>query len=408
VIPYRIETLFQYEPWANKLLLGGTIATSLALEAGLIPEGAVRQYFVWGEGGPFSLFGYQFAHAGIAHLAGNMVFLWVFGNAVCATVGNWTYMALYLSLGAFAGLVHTLVGGEPVVGASGSIAGVVGLAVAFYPVNKVNLFYSLGLVPRTGRIWLWVLALYWSFWDVLGAAFHLGPVAYWAHIGGTAAGLAIGLGLLALDRVTLTEFDNGSLLDFLLRRVPPHREQQPAPAPAANAKQEELRRAAKDCLASYAAAPTPSEVLNHSASPRRLQLHRETKPPTQSADSAQPGTAAPDPAQNTASTNGTGVHFGASRSAPLKLAAKTPAPPRQASAWPSSLPDVRYFYFDGTTQRGPLSRAEFLQTVSLAPTIERWWYWAEGMEGWQRVSALGESLASSRIARLSPAPQQLR
>ena len=408
MIPYRIETLFQYEPWANKLLFGGTIAASLALEAGLIPEASVRQYFVWGEGGPFSLFGYQFAHAGIAHLAGNMVFLWVFGNAVCATVGNWTYLALYLGLGAFAGLVHTLVGGEPVVGASGSIAGVVGLAVAFYPINKVNLFYSLGLVPRTGRIWLWMLALYWTFWDVVGALFHLGPVAYWAHIGGTTAGLATGLGLLALGRVTLTEFDHGSLLDFLLRRVPPHREPQPAPVPPPDSKQEELRRAAKACLAGYATEPTPSEVLNRSIGPRRLQLHRVQTPPPQESANAGPGTAAPAPVLATPPVTGTGVHFGASRPAPLKLGEREAAPVRQASAWPASLPDVRYFYFDGTTRRGSLSRAEFLQAVSLAPAIERWWYWAEGMENWRPVSALGESLASAHVARSIPAPQQHR
>jgi len=408
VIPYRIETLFQHEPWANKLLFGTTIAAGLAREFGLIPDEAYKQFFIWGEGGPWSLFGYQFAHAGIAHLAGNMVFLWVFGNAVCATVGNWTYLVLYLGLGAFAGLVHMLIGGGPVVGASGSIAGVVGLAVAFYPINRVDLFYLLGLVPRTGRIWLWMLALYWTFWDVVGAVFHLGPVAYWAHIGGTAAGLATGLGLLALGRVTLTEFDNGSLLDFLLRRVPPHRELQPASVPTANARQEELRRAAKDCLASYAAAPTPSEVLSQSIGPRRLQLHHTATAPAKPVASAQHGTTAPAPARNAPSAAGTGVHFGASRSAPLRLAAKIPAPTQQANAWPSSLPDVRYFYFDGMTRRGPLSRAEFLHAVSLAPTTERWWYWAEGMEGWQQVSALGQSLASCHNARQSQAAHQLR
>jgi membrane associated rhomboid family serine protease len=401
VIPYRIETLFQHEPWANKLLFGGTIVASLVLECRLLPEEVVRQYFIWGEGGPLSLLGYQFAHAGLAHLAGNMVFLWVFGNAVCATVGNWTYLGLYLGLGAFAGLVHTLVGGEPVVGASGSIAGVVGLAVAFYPVNKVNLFYSLGLVPRTGRIWLWILALYWSFWDVVGALFHLGPVAYWAHIGGTAAGLATGLGLLALGKVTLTEFDNGSLLDFILRRVPPHKAQ-PLPAtPTAGTGKMELQRAAKACLEDYAAKPSPCEMLNRTIGPRKIQLHRTAMPqapasvPTPSSAHASPTTEVPS------------VRFGATTSAPLRLSARKAAPVRHNSAWPATLPEVRYFYFDGTTQRGPIDRAEFLQTVSLAPSTERWWYWAEGMESWQRVSNIGESLTVVRSTRSHQVVQHL-
>ena len=407
MIPYRIETLFQYEPWANKLLFGGTIAASLALEAGLIPEASVRQYFVWGEGGPFSLFGYQFAHAGIAHLAGNMVFLWVFGNAVCATVGNWTYLALYLGLGAFAGMVHTLVGGEPVVGASGSIAGVVGLAVAFYPINKVNLFYSLGLVPRTGRIWLWALALYWTFWDIVGATFHLGPVAYWAHIGGTAAGLALGLGLLALGSVQLTEFDNGSLLDFLLRRVPPHKEQPAAPN-ANKANHEKLRRAAQAYLEDYAAEPTPTALIDGATERRRLHLNHSTPQPSQASAS---GSAAPSTAPSSSApptVPSAGVRFGAHTATKPKLAAVTTAPARQASAWPANLPDVRYFYFDGATRRGPVCRGEFLQAVSLAMSTERWWYWAESMSEWQRVSALGESLTIARLERQQPASQLLR
>jgi len=406
VIPYRIETLFQHEPWANKLLFGCTIAASLALEAGLIPEDAVRQYFVWGEGGPLSLLGYQFAHAGLAHLAGNMVFLWVFGNAVCATVGNWTYLALYLGLGAFAGMVHTIVGGEPVVGASGSIAGVVGLAVAFYPINKVNLFYSLGLVPRTGRIWLWTLALYWTFWDIVGATFHLGPVAYWAHIGGTAAGLAVGLGLLALGSVRLTEFDNGSLLDFLLRRVPPHKEQPTAPD-ANKANHEKLRRAAQAYLEDYAAEPTPTALVDGAIGRRRLHLNQSTPQPSQA-----PATGSAAPSRVATEVPPTvpvsGVRFGAHTAAKPKLAAVTMAPARQASAWPANLPDVRYFYFDGSTRRGPVCRAEYLQAVSLAVTTERWWYWAESMSEWQRVSALGESLTMVRHQWLHPASQPLR
>jgi membrane associated rhomboid family serine protease len=378
VIPYRIETLFQYEPWANKLLFGATIATSLALECGLVPEAIVRQYFIWGEGGPLSLLGYQFAHAGFLHLAGNMVFLWVFGNAVCATVGNWTYLALYLGLGTFAGLVHKLVGGQPVVGASGSITGVVGLAVAFYPINKVNLVYSLGLVPRTGRIWLWALALYWTAWDLLGAAFHLGPVAYWAHLGGTAAGLAAGLLLLASGRVELTEFDHGSLLDFLMRRRPPH--QAPPASAVAETKKDELRRTARAYLEAYEAKPSPREGLGRTAQPQRLRLKQVTgKTPPAAAPAFAPAAEQP-----------------------------VPAPVQQASAWPASLPDGRYFYFDGTTRYGPVSRSEFLNRVSLTPSTERWWFWTAGMQNWRRVSEIGAALTATRQLRLHPAPTRLR
>jgi membrane associated rhomboid family serine protease len=360
VIPYRIDTLFQSEPWANWTVFGLTIATSLALQSGAVPLETAEHYFVLGKGGPIALVGYLFAHGGILHLAGNMVFLWVFGNAVCATVGNLTYLALYLGLGAFAGLTHLLVGGEPVIGASGAIAGVVGLAVALYPINRVNVFYMISMVPRTGRILLWMLALYWTAWDVIGAWFHLGPVAYWAHLGGTTAGLASGLVLLAVGRAQLTEFDHGSLLDFLLRREPPHKLN-----PAEEAARIELRRAARALLESYSAeavAPVVSEK------PRRLALRKPVRP-----------------------TAAGPVTFGAVHPA------NQPNPSHQADAWPTTLPDVRYFCFDGFGRYGPMSRAEFLGRIGCAPETSRWWFWAEGMAEWHRVSELGPVVQGTSV-----------
>lgn len=363
MIPYRIETLFQHEPWANRALCAATVATSLALEWGAVPPEVARQYFVWGEGSPVALLGYLFAHGGILHLAGNMMFLWVFGDAVCATVGNLAYLGLYLALGALAGLVHQLAGGGPVVGASGAIAGVVGLAVAFYPTNRVNVFYWLGLAPRTGRLWLWALALYWTAWDVLGAAFHLGPVAYWAHLGGTFAGVGAGLLLLATGRVQLTEFDHRSLLDALLRRAAPHHV--PAGADQARA---ELQRAARAFLASQTA---PAAVATARPEPRRIQLRSHATPPAAAQSSAAAG----------AMTRTEPVHFGASHAA-------DPSGPQKARAWPTELPDVRYFYFDGYTRFGPLSRTEFLGRLNHTFNTTRWWYWAEGMATWRRVTEL--------------------
>ncbi len=377
MIPYRIETLFQYEPWANKVLFGLTIAASLAIEVGVFPEEVVQQYFVWGEGGPVALLGYMFAHAGIFHLAGNMVFLWVFGNAVCATVGNWAYLALYLGLGVFAGLVHMVVGGEPVVGASGAITGVVGVAVAFYPTNRVNLYYSLGLIPRTGRVALWVIALYWTFWDVIGALFHLGPVAYWAHLGGTAAGLAAGLLLLATARAQLTEFDHGSLLDRLLRRRPPHQIQ------AASAESlAELRRAE---LAFAATLPAPAPAIRLGAPATGAATPPLAAPPQRTGPEIR-------------LTGGVPVE-GTPTAAPRRVVVDR-APPVIRTARNPGLPDVPYFWFDGQRRHGPVPRAQFLATIAQAPDTAAYWFWAEGMANWLPVAEL-QSIANTEI----PAPR---
>ncbi|MFT3831356.1 MAG: rhomboid family intramembrane serine protease [Opitutaceae bacterium] len=367
MIPYRIETLFQHEPWANKVLFGATIATSLAIQCNVFSAETVRQYFIWGEGGPLALFGYLFAHAGVAHLVGNMIFLWVFGNAVCATVGNWTYFALYLGLGAVAGLVHQLVGGEPVVGASGAITGVVGVAVAFYPTNRVNLFYWLGLVPRTGRVWLWAIALYWTAWDVFGAVFGLGQVAYWAHLGGTAAGLATGLLLLATTRVQLTEFDDASLLDFFLRRPPLHRQR----AAAADVLAELRRAEIAFATAESALPPQPPERARARASTARPEAPAQPSPLRRSASpTGGPGFASPF-AQPTIVTV-------------QPVVAAAPVPRLRTGG----LPNVRYFLFDRQARHGPLSRAELILILAGAPDTTGWWFWGEGMPDWQSVETL--------------------
>ncbi len=382
VIPYRIDTLFQCEPWANWTIFGVTIATSLAIQGGAIPLEVAEQHFVLGKGGPEAIVGYLFAHGGLVHLAGNMVFLWVFGNAVCATIGNFTYLALYLGLGAFAGLTHMLVGGEPVIGASGAIAGVVGLAVALYPINRVNVFYMISMIPRTGRILLWMLALYWTAWDIVGAWLHLGPVAYWAHLGGTTAGLATGMILLAIGRAQLTEFDHGSLLDLILRREPPHKL-----TPAEEEARIELRRAARALLESYTT--ESSEPISGGKPKRRLALKKGSVPETTTASITSP---APSPAA--AEQTSAPITFGAVRRSSVSTMAT------HATAWPANLPDVRYFFFDGFGRFGPMSRAEFLERCACAPTTARWWFWAEGMAEWQRVAEL-DSAAAER-----PAPKQ--
>ncbi|MDI9431927.1 MAG: rhomboid family intramembrane serine protease [Planctomycetota bacterium] len=71
------------------------------------------------------LFGHIWIHGDLMHLLGNMWFLWIFGNAVCAKVGNLRYLVLYVLLGTTAGVTHLLFDSRPALGASGAINGVV-------------------------------------------------------------------------------------------------------------------------------------------------------------------------------------------------------------------------------------------------------------------------------------------
>jgi rhomboid family protein len=147
-----------------------------------------------------TLFTSQFMHAGFLHLGGNMVFLWVFGRAVEDRVGSALYLVLYLLAGAIAGLVQCFVSaGEsvPLIGASGAIAGVLGIYFISYPTAWVRV-----LMPVLFFFWtfdlpaLLVLAFWFvtQFFSGVTAITHAsratGDVAVWAHVAGFVLGAA--------------------------------------------------------------------------------------------------------------------------------------------------------------------------------------------------------------------------
>jgi membrane associated rhomboid family serine protease len=160
-----------------------------------------------------------FLHAGFFHLLFNMVFLWIFGNAICSNIGNLKYTILFLATGVFATALHRSFNSTPVVGASGAIMGIVGFFLALYPFNKVNVLMVLWMIFRplfhNFQVASYILILFWFGGDVLGAALGRGNVAYWAHIGGFIAGVTAGLAALQFKLIHMTEFDNITLLDKL-------------------------------------------------------------------------------------------------------------------------------------------------------------------------------------------------
>ncbi len=142
----------------------------------------------------------MFLHGGFAHLAGNMLFLWIFGDNVEHRVGRLTYLVLYLATGMFATWTFSWFAGSsmvPLVGASGAISGVIGLYFLLFPRNRVRTFVF--LFPFLMDVWLipvrWVLAFYVLVDNLL--PFILGAesgVAYGAHLGGFVAGLGVAWG----------------------------------------------------------------------------------------------------------------------------------------------------------------------------------------------------------------------
>jgi membrane associated rhomboid family serine protease len=162
--------------------------------------------------------GHLFLHAGFMHLLGNMVFLWVFGNVICQTTGNLIYLLLYFAAGFGAAAIHLIIDGRPAVGASGAISGLTGLTLAMFPLNRVSFAYVVGVRGGTfdGRVWgLCVVSL---LWDLFGMAVFGGATAHWAHIGGLACGIALGLLFLGTGWVKLSCYDNRSLYEMFTGR----------------------------------------------------------------------------------------------------------------------------------------------------------------------------------------------
>jgi membrane associated rhomboid family serine protease len=141
----------------------------------------------------------MFLHGGWAHLGFNMLYLWVFGDNVEDAMGHLGFLIFYLTTGVAAALVHVAVHPEstvPLVGASGAIAGVLGAYVVLYPgariLSLVFVFFFVRLVELPALL---VLGVWFVLQVVEGLAALSAPgvttVAWWAHVGGFVAGVAL-------------------------------------------------------------------------------------------------------------------------------------------------------------------------------------------------------------------------
>jgi len=145
----------------------------------------------------------MFMHGGVAHIFGNMLFLFIFGDNIEDRLGHLRYAIFYLVCGVLAGLAHVLVTAAfaqdsvslmvPSLGASGAISGVLGGYLLLFPTRRVTVILSwfVTQVPAFIAIGLWFVFQLISGLGMLGSGSAAGGVAYAAHIGGFVAGLAL-------------------------------------------------------------------------------------------------------------------------------------------------------------------------------------------------------------------------
>ena len=151
----------------------------------------------------------QFLHAGWAHILGNMIFLWVFGDNVEDVLGSFRYLVFYLACGVAAGIVQVLVVGPsdvPSIGASGAIAGVLGAYLLLDPFTKVTIllpifffFWGIDLPALFVIGWWFVQQLFYGLGALSSAA--ASGIAFWAHIGGFVMGMILILPFLRRVRL---------------------------------------------------------------------------------------------------------------------------------------------------------------------------------------------------------------
>lgn len=142
------------------------------------------------------LFTSMFMHGGIAHLLGNMWFLWIFGDNVEDEIGRIKFVFFYLLSGVAGAAAHVALHAQsniPMVGASGAISGVLGAYLVLHPSARVKMIFIIRFI----RIPAWCYLLIWVGLQGLGlwqASKTAGMgIAYWAHIGGFVAGMFLSI-----------------------------------------------------------------------------------------------------------------------------------------------------------------------------------------------------------------------
>ena len=213
MIPIRTETSIKATPWVNYVLIAANILAYFIFDwsrneslAGFKDKHlilhadwpALREFFT-----------YQFMHANPMHLAGNMLFLWVFGNPVCAKMGSIPYALFYLAGGVFAAWGYALGATAPMLGASGAIAAVTTAYLALFPRSRVTVLFFFFIITYFHVPAMILIVFKVILWDniLMPGIGGGGAVAYSAHLSGYLFGFVATMLMLWLRALPRDTFD---------------------------------------------------------------------------------------------------------------------------------------------------------------------------------------------------------
>ncbi len=219
IFPCEADVPFERRPFANWVILVLIIAMFwLQYAINQDVDDVQAREAIWA---PFvlrhfsftQLIDYMWLQHSVLHVVGNVIFLRLFGNAVCQKIGNLIYLPVYVGFGVVAGIVHLLAGGSAFIGAGGAISGMVGMYLMFYPRHDINFVW----LTRAGIVTLgvsgWWVVLLWLSIDAVGV---MATGANWGacigHLGGFAAGVVVGLTLLVAKLIPIDPDEDECIL----------------------------------------------------------------------------------------------------------------------------------------------------------------------------------------------------
>jgi membrane associated rhomboid family serine protease len=210
MIPIADENQRGYFPFVNYLFLIANVlvfffvqpntesaARTFYDQFGLIPNRLVEHPFY--PGGYISVFSSMFLHGSLIHLAGNMLYLWIFGDNIEYVMGHIRYFFFYLIVGMGAAAGQIIIepsSTTPMVGASGAISGILGAYLLKFPRNRVSILFFFIIIIRVIKVPAVIVLTIWFGFQVMNGYFHLNQgltsgVAWFAHIGGFVSGFIL-------------------------------------------------------------------------------------------------------------------------------------------------------------------------------------------------------------------------
>ncbi|MDD5765435.1 MAG: rhomboid family intramembrane serine protease [Candidatus Marinimicrobia bacterium] len=220
-IPTRDSTLRLKKPYVVYFLIAMNVF--VFINQVMLPNGSYAEWFgrygvvpaqLFRNGILASLipfFTSLFLHGGVAHLGGNMLYLWIFGDNIESTLGHFKFFIFYLVCGIMASLTQVMINPAseaPIIGASGAISGILGAYLIRYPRAKIQVLFWFVIFFQ--RFWIpavYVLGIWFAIQlsNGLGALSfrQQGGVAWFAHIGGFISGIALLLGMEPYERKRL-------------------------------------------------------------------------------------------------------------------------------------------------------------------------------------------------------------